>query len=133
MRWDAIFQAIMTRAAGDALLAGVFGTDIGMAGTQEFKVPNLTYMLVSSGESELWAPHTIQFDQWTNTMADLAISERSLHRLFSHDTPQLIEGIYMWAVFEQSVSLTGPAREGFFGQASRFIFTPIREKLLSGR
>ena len=87
-------------------------------------------MLVTSGMDELWEPHLIQFSQWTETVGDLATSDRRLHAIFDHEEPMFIEGIYMWSFFEDSSDLQGPEREGYHGMASRFQFTPIRERLL---
>jgi hypothetical protein len=134
MRWDAVLQAVSTRAKEDEVLAGIYGADfIRKMGIKVFRVPSLEYMLVGATQGELWAPHMVQWSQWNATMEEQAISDRRLHRLFDHDIPVFIGGVYMWAVWEDSSDLTGPEREGYYGLASRFTFTPIREKLLAGR
>ncbi len=135
MRWDAVIQAVSNRAAEDAALIAIFGTTIRKSGRQAFAVPSLEYLLVSVPRpGELWAPCTIQFDIWTETLDDTVAAAVALDRLFDHDRVQIIEGVYMWAhVSEPSVTLEGPLRENQHGQASRFRFVPIRAKLLPGR
>lgn len=135
MRWHAVIEAVSRRASGDAALIAIFGTVIRKSGRQEFTVPSLEYLLVSVPRpGELWAPCTIQFDIWTDTLDDTIAAAVALDRLFDHDRVQVIEGVSMWAyVAEPSVTLEGPLRENQHGQASRFRFAPIRAKLLPGR
>jgi hypothetical protein len=45
----------------------------------------------------------------------------------------VIGGVVMFAQFEDGGDLTGPETEGYYGIASRYRFTPVREKLLLGR
>ena len=66
-------------------------------------------------------------------MTDLSTSDRRLRQLFDHELPVVIEGIPMWSFYEDGGELTGPEREGYYGMASRFRFTPIRDRLLPGR
>lgn len=130
MRWDAVIQAVATTLAADPALADIYGTDIVKSGTLEFRVPLLEYTMLSTGMDELWEPMVIQLDQFTRSVADLATSDRRLHSLFDHEEPRLIAGIYMWASFEEGGDLTGPSREGYHGMASRFRFTPVRQRRL---
>ncbi len=135
MRFDAVMQAVSDRMAGDAQLVSIFGTAIRKSGRQAFAVPSLEYDLVTVAKpGELWAPCTIQFDAWTDTLDDTMTASNALFRLFDHDRVQVIEGVYMWAfVAEPSVTLEGPLRENQHGHASRYRFVPIRGKLLPGR
>jgi hypothetical protein len=133
MRWDAVIQAVAARAAGDPILASIYGTTIRKMGVHTFAVPSLEYMLVSRGVTELWEPHIIQFSQWAHSLSDVATSDRRLGQLFDHENMQVIEGVTMWSSFEDGGDLVGPAREGVYGTAARYRFTPVRERLLSGR
>lgn len=134
MRWDEVAQAVASRMAGDATLVGIYGEQIRMGSDdQDRQVPSLEYMLLPLSVTELWQPHLITFMQWSNSMTDLATSDRALHRLFDHELPVVIEGVAMWAQFEDGGELTGPDREGYFGLSSRFRFTPVRGRLLPGR
>lgn len=133
MRWDAVTQAVAARAAGDTVLQDVYGDAIRANGMSDFTVPSLEYQLVADTLGELWHPHTLQWDQWVPNRTELERSERALVRLFDHETPQLIEGVFMWSFYLDGADLTGPAREGYHGRAIRFRFDPIRARLLAGR
>jgi len=133
MRWDAVLEAITTRIAEDTGLVGVYGESIRKMGTHAFSVHSLDYFVVSYTEGELWEPMLVQFSQWTRSMNDLVISERRLRSLFNHENIVIIEGVPMWAQFEDGGDLTGPETEGYYGAASRYRFTPVRERLLPGR
>lgn len=133
MRWDHILQALINRMQGDATLSGLYGSAIRKRGTHKFTVPSLDYFVVTTSKSELWVPTIVQFNQWTRSMTDLATSDRRLEQLFDHDDMVTIEGVTMWAQYEDGGDLVGPETEGFYGIASRYRFTPIREKLLLGR
>ena len=135
MRFDSVMQAVSKRAADDSVIQSIFGATVRLSGRQAFTVPSLEYLLVTVAKpGELWAPCTIQFDSWTDTLDDTMAAAKALVRLFDHDRVQVIEGIYMWAfVAEPSVTLEGPLRENQHGHASRYRFVPIRGKLLPGR
>lgn len=133
MRWDDVLRAVTTRMADDAVLQSIYGDAIRKMGTHKWIVPSLDYMMVSRTVNELWEPMTVQFSQWVKTMDDLSSSEKALSRLFDHENMVVIEGITMWAFFEEGGDLTGPENEGYYGAASRYRFIPIRERLLPGR
>lgn len=128
MRWPEVLEAIATAAAADSVLTGIYGTAIRQAGSAAFEVPALEHTLIADGEAEQWAPHTVQWDQWCETQADLINSERALMRLFHHDVPVVIGGLGMWALFTEGAELSSPDRDGVHGRAVRFRFTPIRER-----
>jgi len=131
MRWDAVLQAVATTISADTTLLGVYGpTGMRKSGTAEFRVPVLEYTWILGSVNELWEPHVLQFDQFTQSVEALATSDRRLHSLFDHEEPRFIAGIYMWSMFEEGGDLDGPSREGVHSMASRFRFTPIRQRRL---
>lgn len=136
MRWDAVSAAVFAALQGSTVLDGVYGTAIRKAGVRKYEVPSLEYSMLSDSVSEIWAPHVFQFDQFCPSMEDLVASERELRRLFDFETPQWIEGVYMFAFYDEGGELEGPDRESatdVFARAARFRFVPIRERLLEGR
>ena len=133
MRWDDVLRAMAVALSGDTTLAGIFGTSIRKAGTQEWAVPSLEWTLISTGGlTELWHPHVVQFDLFTESMADLASAERALWGLFQDENPQFVEGVYMWTTFLDSFDLAGPSREAYYSRGLRFQFQPYRQRMLRG-
>lgn len=133
MRWDSVLQAMVNAMANDTALTGIYGEAIRKTGVHPFITPSLEYFFVTVSQSELWEPQLVQFNQWTKSMDDLVVSDRRLRQLFDHDNMVVIEGVTMWAQYEDGGDLTGPESEGYYGLAARYRFTPIREKLLLGR
>lgn len=135
MRWDDVTRATVAAAAADAVLAGIFGTSIRMsASAQDHLVPGLEYEVIGDTAGELWEPIIVQWDIWVHEFQDLVDGERALRKLFDHDLPVEIEGVYMWSVFTEGASLVdAPDRAGFYGRAVRFRYSPIREDLRCGR
>ena len=136
MRWDDVALAIRTAAAADPVLAAIYGAaGVRMgASAQDHIVPSLEYMIVADTGTELWEPIIVQWDQWVADYDDLVASERALRKLFDHDLPVEIEGVYMWSVFTDGASLVdAPDRAGYYGRAVRFRYSPIREDLRCGR
>ena len=135
MRWDDVARAGRTAAAADPVLYGIYGASIRMGATaQDFMIPGLEYQIIADTAGELWEPIIVQWDQWVADFDDLVASERALRKLFDHDLPVEIEGVYMWSVFTDGASLVdAPVRAGFYGRAVRFRLSPIREDLRPGR
>jgi hypothetical protein len=133
MRWHDVIWAISRAAAEDPILQGLYGEAIRMSGTQEHEVPSLEYQVISDTASELWEPVTVQWDQWTDSLNDLVISEAALRSLFDHAVPVTLEDVVMWAEFTDGAQLSVPDRAGFYGRAARFRFTPLRDCLRGGR
>ena len=135
MRWDDVARAGRIAAAADPVLAAIYGAAIRMgAMAQDFSVPGLEYQIIADTANELWEPIIVQWDQWTHDYDDLVASERALRKLFDHDLPVEIEGVYMWSVFTDGANLVdAPDRAGFYGRAVRFRLSPIREDLRPGR
>jgi hypothetical protein len=135
MRWDAVARAIRNEALADVTLAGIYGTAIrANASAQDHIVPGLTYQIIADTADEKWEPVIIQWDQWTNSLAELVASERALRFLFDQDLPVEIQGVYMWSEFTEGAELVDdPDRAGFRGRAVRFRYSPIREDLRCGR
>jgi len=139
MRWDDVFRAFARAAKADETLVGIHGADaIKVAsGWTEQVVPGLQYHVISDqGNLELWEPCIVQADQWCETVSELALGERALRRLFDHDGPVTIEGVYCYSYFTDGAELgaaLGPDRNNYFGRATRFRIVPIRESLQRGR
>lgn len=128
MRWHDVLVAIGQAAATDEVLMGIYGSNIRMAGKHKHVVPALDYRLITDTEQEQWAPHIVQFDQWTNTLDELAASDRRLRFLFNQDVPVQIGELYTWAVFTEGADLVTPDDWNYFGRGTRFRFTPLREQ-----
>lgn len=133
MRWDDVLEAVFDQMNADATLLSIYGTAIRMGGVHEFTIPSLEFFVVSNTQNELWEPITVQMSQFTKSMTALANSDRRLRQLFDHDNMVTIQGVTMWSRWEDGGDLVGPSRQGFYGMAARFRFTPIREHLLLGR
>jgi hypothetical protein len=128
MRWPELLREIAAVAAADTDLISVYGTKIRQAGSVDHAVPSLEFMLIADTEEQQWNPHTIQWDQWCATQAELIVSERALQRLFNQDVPVVFGDIMMWAYFLEGAELATPDRDGFHGRALRFRYAPIRER-----
>ena len=127
MKWDAVLVALTDVVTQDTALVAVYGDAMRMAGTDTHRVPVLEWFLVADGEDELWDNITVQLDQWTATAADLWASERRLRQLFHQELPASMGGMSMWMQYQDGAALTVPDRDGYFGRAIRFKFTPLRE------
>jgi len=134
MRWAAVIEAISKVAAADPALVAIYGTAIRMnAGAQDYQMPGLEYQIIADTANELWEPMIVQWDQFTESLADLVDSERALRELFDHAFPVTIEGVFMFSEFSEGAELQSPSRENVFGRAVRFRYTPIRGDLRPGR
>lgn len=128
MRYDHVIRATMATALADAVLAAIYGDGVRLSGSSRLEVPVLEVTLVSDTEGEQWAPVVLQWDQWVASMADLRASERRLRQLFHLEVPAVIGGVAMWAQYVDGDAIGAPNRDGFFGRAVRFQFTPLRER-----
>lgn len=129
MIWDDLIERIYAIIDADTVLKGLYGDAMRMAGTAEHSIPSLEWTLITDRESELWAPHVIQFDQWSFNLEDVVTSERRLRALFHQDLPVLLGGdLLVWAEYQDGTVLAAPDRNGFAGRAVRFRFTPLRER-----
>ena len=133
MRWGDVVKAVMAETVADTVLTGIFtAAGIRKAGVHEWLVPSLEYTLISDTVTELWAPHVIQFDLFTESLEDLETAERQIGRLFNRERPQTIQGVYMWCTYIDGQDLIGPVRESHYGRALRYEFTPYRERRVEG-
>lgn len=128
MMWPEVFERAVALVRSDAALVGIYGANVRMAGSGVQQVPGLEYTLIGDTETELWAPMTVQFDQWVKTPTELQQSERRLRALFNRQLPITLNGVQMWAQYEDGAVLAMPERSGFYGRASRFRLTPLRQQ-----
>lgn len=133
MKWDQVIKAVNAVVLADPVLVGIYGANIRYAGTGKHLVPCLEVQFIADAEDELWNPCTVQWDMFTMDMQALWDSERRLRRLFHDDMPTTFAGLTMWAQYVEGDALvTAPDRDGFFGRAVRFRFTPLREQYQVG-
>lgn len=128
MRWDTTIRAVMAAVLADSALAAIYGGAVRFSGSSSIAVPLLEFTLVSDTEGEQWAPVVLQLDQWVESADLLRESERRLRQLFHLEVPAEIGGVLMWAQYVDGDSIGAPNRDGFFGRAARFQFTPLRER-----
>lgn len=128
MMWAEVLKRILSVCSADPVLASIYGTKMRLTGTGDHEVPLLEWMLIGDTEEELWAPCIVQFDQWTKTMGDLALSEGQLRRLFHLDLPAEIGGVLMFSQYQDGDSLAVPDRNGYYGRAIRFRISPLRRR-----
>ncbi len=126
MKWDQVIRVATAAVLADPVLAGIYGQNVVYLGTARHAVPLLEVMLIADSETELWAPCTLQWDQWCETMDALRASERRLRLLFHQDLPISLGGVGMWVQYVDGAELVSPDRDGFFGRAIRFRYTPLR-------
>lgn len=135
MRWHDVLWIIGQQVAADPDLLTIYGSAMRMSGTQEHIVPSLEWFVVSDRASELWEPCSIQFDQWTDSLEDLVLSEAALRGIFDQAMPVTFtdpsggRDLVTWCEFTDGASLVGPDRPGYFGRAIRIDFTPLRDCL----
>ena len=127
MMWDRVLTALSAVANGDPVLLAIYAGAVRLAGTGKHRTPLLEYSLIGDAEGELWAPHTVQWDQWTSELQPLLDSERRLRRLFHVELPSTFAGLTMWSVYAGGDVLAMPDRDGYYGRAIRFTCTPLRE------
>jgi hypothetical protein len=130
MRWDDVIRAMSQAALHDLVLASIYGDAVRAAGYIEHLAPSLQYRLVSDTEAEQWAPHIVQWDQWTLTPKDLEDSERALRLLFNQDDEMWFGDVRMWSVYLDGAELidANPDRFNFYGRTVRFRLTPVRDR-----
>lgn len=129
MRWPDVTQAIATFAAADVRLQQIYGGAIRYAGIAEFAVPSLEYTLIIEEKGvEIWSPIVIQWNQRTLTLDEIILSEQALMDLFDRRDEDMveIEGVKMFAVYDDSADLTTPDRPNYSHRMVRFRFTPVR-------
>jgi hypothetical protein len=127
MKWLDVMNAAVATVVADPELALIYGEKIRMSAAKEFEVPALNFDLVADAEDEVFATVVLQFDQWCETLVDLAQSELRLRRLFHRDLPTDFGGLTMWAQYVDGEALSVPDRDGYFARAIRFRFTPLRD------
>lgn len=123
-----VLAAATAAVRTDAALVGVYGPHMRLAGSGTHQVPLLEWQLIGDSEGELWAPCTVQFDQWCPTMDALRMSERRLRFLFHLEVPGVVQGLGMWSEFQDGAWLASPDRDQVFGRALRFRMTPLRDR-----
>jgi hypothetical protein len=126
VKWYQVQKAVIAAVAADGVLSALYPT-IRLMGSGDLKPKVLEYFLVGETETELWAPVTLQFDQWCGSAADLARSEQRLRRMFHLDLPATFDGVAMWCQYVDGEALAAPNRDGYFARAIRFRFTPLRD------
>jgi hypothetical protein len=128
MKWDQVVKVVSDTVTGDTVLLAIYGAKMRYTGTGAHEHPLLEFQFIADAEDELWNPCTLQFDQWTDTLETLRASERRLRRLFHDDMPTTFGGLTMWAQYVDGDTLTMPDRDGYYGRALRFRYTPLREQ-----
>lgn len=129
MRWDDVLLVTSEAVVADVVLAGIYGSNIRLKGSQAHEVPGLEYLLVSDVEGEVFEPTVIQWDQYASTLEDLIASERALRRLFDQELQVTIGGVPMFCEFIDGVELEAPTGDNCHARAVRFSFHPVRESL----
>lgn len=129
MRWDDVLTAVTGAVVDDPTLSGIYGEAIRQRGAVLHAIPSLEIWLVTDAETELWEPVVLQFDQRTETQADLISSERRLRSLFSRDFPVTLDGIVLYCEYIDGADLTAPTDENTNARAVRFSFQALREAL----
>lgn len=127
MKWDQMAKHTMAMAKADTTLLGIYGQKIRYAAHGALEIPVLELSTIADGQTELWEPCTIQWDQWVETMDQLRASERQLRRLFISEIPQLIGPVLAFCQYQDGAELDMPSRDNYFGRAVRFRLTPLRE------
>ena len=128
MMWDQVLLRIVAVVRTDTLLAEIYGENMRLASPGQLLIPALEWTVAADSETELWAPCTIQFDQWTRTLAELVRSERRLRALFHTELPAEFDGLIMSCQYLDGTLLAAPDRDDFNGRALRFRFTPLRSR-----
>lgn len=137
MKWDVVLDRALDAILAHAVLGPLFGTRVVKAGPWSLdalpEMPRLEWTLVADSEDELWAPCIFQFDIWARNEDDLLTGERWLRRLFHQDLPFALgsgdAAITMWGQYTgEKAELATPDRDGFYGRAIRFRFTPLRDR-----
>ena len=127
MRWDAVIAAVTGTALADPIIVGIIGAAGRLAGTGPHQVSLLEWSLIADTEDELWAPCTVQWDLWVNTIEEQIALERQLRRLFHAELPVNLAGVRMWSQYVDGSVLASPDRDGYYGRALRFRYTPLRD------
>lgn len=126
-KWADVLEEVGAVLVADLVLFGIYGEDIRHEGSGVGTIPLLTYGFLGDVENELWNPCLVQFDQWTQGVEDLATSELRLRRLFHQPVPMPLGTMSVWAEYLDGGALSIPDRDGYFGRAARFRFTPLRD------
>lgn len=127
MKWDAVIRAARATVDADGTLVGLFPVRR-YAGIGKHQPELLEYQLIADGETELWAPCTIQWDLWSESFDTIQAGERQLRALFHVETQRYFGGMPMWSQYQGGEWLATPNRDGYFGRAIRFVMTPLRAR-----
>lgn len=129
MKWYAVVEAIAADCLADAALVAIYGASMRKAGAGDLAAPLLEWQVIGDTEGELWAPVTIQFDQWVTNQTDLARSEIRLRQKYHRDLPDAdLGGMMMWRQYVDGAELASPNRDGYFARAVRFRLSPLRDQ-----
>lgn len=128
MKGYEVSQVVIEDIAADTVFAGIFGEKIRLGGTGPLEKPLLEYWKIGESENELFAPVTLQFDAWLATDLELNRVVQRLRRKYHQDVPVVIGGLGMWCQYVDDESLASPDRDGYFAHATRFRFTPLRDR-----
>lgn len=126
INWDDVLAGFLAELAAAPELTAIYGDEIRLAGSAEHVVPLLEATMIADGESELWAPITVQVDLWNKSLTDVRAAENYIRGRYHSQVPIPIGGIPCWAQYSDGTLLAEPGRDGYFGRALRFRFTPLR-------
>lgn len=132
MNWDQVVAAFMAELAAAPEITAIFGDRIRLASPKDFAVPLLEVTVIGDTEGELWAPVTIQVDLWADEFTSVRDAERYIRGRYYAPLPIPIGALTCWAQYSDGTNLAVPERDGFFGRAIRFTFTPLRAAYQGG-
>ena len=131
MQWDNVLERVVATLKADAVLVALYGDAMRFTGSGGHHVPMLEWLLIGDSEGELWAPVTIQIDQWLAHDEDLIASERRLRELFHREVDFDFAGLRCTAQYLDGQVLASPDRDGYYGRAVRFVITPLRARYVT--
>ena len=132
MRWDAVARATSQKVAEHPVIQGIYGNVVRMASpAARHEVPALEYRIISDSEMEQWVPIIFQWDQWTNTYAELAASERVLYEMFHQEAEVFFGDVMVLTRWLDGMELADPDRQGYFGRAVRFRVVAIADRYVA--
>ena len=132
MNWDILLDAFTGEVAAMPAVVALAGEAVRYGGEVEHEVPSCVIRMISDTESELWAPVTVQVDLFHKSAAVVLTAERALRRRYHADLPIPIGNLNAWAQYSDGTVTASPERDGYFGRALRFTFTPLRAAYSGG-
>lgn len=133
MNWQIVLAGLLADLAAAPTLSAIYGSAVRLSGAGvDHLVPSIDVTLIADTENELWAPATFQIDLWNSHLSDVVTAESFIRSVYHAPLPIEIGGLSCFAQYTDGTTIASPERDGYYGRALRFTFTPLRAAYTGG-